>query len=268
MARLGKPTVFVLAMCLAATGLSAQGAPGADFGLDLGLGAATFNEVTGEGTTEQITYQSLSLSPDLAIGNFGIGLDVTIHYRFTAGTGNEFEIRSADWVPKEAGVSFLELYLPMFKYVRWGMRGDPLYVKLGSIDDATLGNGFIMGNYANTHFLPEKRIFGLSFDLDGKLFNFPYVGMQSFVGNLATFDVIGGRIFFRPLLMLQVPILKNLEVGTTLVADRNPFAFIETTDVADPITVWGADFRLPILSNAIISMMGFGDFVKTRTPAE
>ncbi len=262
MARAGKSIVFVLAMCLTAAGLIAQEEGASpEFGLDLGLGAATFNEDTGDGTTEPITYQSLSLSPDFAIGKFGIGLAVTINYRFTAGTGNEFEVRTADWVPSEAGVSFLELYLPMFRYVRWGMRGDPLYIKLGSIDDATLGNGFIMGNYANTHFLPEKRIFGLSFDMDGQLFKFPFVGFQSFVGNLATFDVIGGRVFVRPLLWLKLPVLQYLELGSTLVADRDPYAYVETTETPETISVWGVDFRLPILSNKLLSMVAFGDYV-------
>jgi hypothetical protein len=262
MARPGRSFVLALAMVLTAfVGFAEEGTT-PEFGLDLGLGAATFND--GE---EPVTYQSLSLNPDFAIGKFGIGLAVTINYRFNGGDANdEFEVRSADWVPSEAGVSFLELYLPMFRYLRWGFRGDPLYVKLGSIDDATLGNGFIMGNYANTLFLPEQRIFGLSLDIDGKLFNFPFVGFQSFVGNLADFDVIGGRLFARPLLLFEIPILKFLEVGTTLVADIDPYAFIKSTlpdetPPAETVSVWGVDFRLPVISGPIFSMLAFGDFV-------
>jgi hypothetical protein len=101
----------------------------------------------------------------------------------------------------------------------------------------------------------------LSFDLDGKLFNFPYVGMQSFIGNLADFDVIGGRLYGRPFLWSQVPVLQYLEIGTTLVADVDPYAFLETTEAADPITVWGVDFRVPVVSNPIVSLVAFGDFV-------
>ena len=134
-------------------------------------------------------------------------------------------------------------------------------MKLGSIDDASLGNGFIMGNYSNTHFLPDKRIFGLGFNLDGQLFKFPFVGMQSFVGNLATWDVLGGRLFVRPLLWLEVPVLQYLEIGATLVADRDPYAYVDLDTEIDPVSVWGVDFKMPILNNPIFSMVGFGDFV-------
>ncbi len=264
--------VTLALLCVIAVALPAQEegeGSNLDFGLDLELGAQTFNEVNDSGETTQVTYQSLSLNPDIGFGPFGIGLAVTVHYRFNAGEeGNSFAIREEDWVPT-GDTTFLELYLPMFRYVRWGQRGEPIYAKLGSIDDATLGNGFIMGNYSNTHFLPEKRIFGLTFDLDGRLFKFPYVGFQSFVGNLAHFDVMGGRLFGRPLLWLDVPIIKNLEIGATLAADIDPYYHTDTlpTGVTEgeadeaSVQVFGADFKLPILGSQIVSLAAFGDYV-------
>ncbi len=234
-----------------------------DFGFDLGVGVESFNEPDGT----SVAWQTLSLLPDFAFGKFGIGLDLTLHFNFTGGEDNAIEIRKADWVPT-GDVTFLELYLPKFRYVRWGFRGDPLYIKLGSIDDATLGNGFIMGNYANTLFLPETRIFGLNFDLDGNLFNFPYVGFQSFVGNLASPDVIGGRLFVRPLAWLTMPILPHLEIGYSVVGDMDPFRYTEDPTVygyasgnGQSIVVHGADFRLPLIANDIISLATFGDVV-------
>jgi hypothetical protein len=267
MSRVKRYVCLLLLIGLAAS-VYAQDPPELGFGFDLGIGAETFQEPWAE---DPITYQTLSLNPDFSIGPFGIGLDLTFHYRFTAGDGNDFEIREADWVPDE-NTSFLELYLPKLRYVRWGMRGDPLYIKLGSIDDATLGNGFIMGNYANTLFLPEQRIFGLNFDLDGRLFNFPYVGMQSFIGNLASPDVIGGRLYVRPLAWMSAPILPNLELGYTVVTDINPFYHLEDPDWdgdGNPdegmVLVHGADFLLPLLSNNIISLATFGDIVFQNT---
>ena len=238
-----------------------------DFGFDLGIGVESFDEIdeiTGE--IGPVAYQTLSLNPDFEIGKFGIGLAITIHYTFTGGPENdEFAIREEDWVPDENN-SFLDLYLPLFRYVRWGFRGEPLYIKLGSIDDATLGNGFIMGNYDNTLFLPDVRIFGLNFDLDGNLFKFPYVGMQSFVGNLANFDVVGGRIFARPLAWLSIPILQHLVIGYTVAGDTDPFYYARDAepDNAEDILIHGADFMLPILSNKIFSLALFGDLVFQR----
>jgi hypothetical protein len=257
----------LLLLAVFAVSAFAQEASEMGFGFDLGIGAESFDE---PGVVEPVTYQTLSLNPDFAIGKFGIGLDVTIHYRFTGGDGNEFEVRTSDWVPEEGGASFLELYLPMFRYVRWGLRGEPLFIKFGSIDDATLGNGYIMGNYANTLFLPELRIFGLNFDVDGQLFKFPYVGIQSFVGNLASPDVLGGRVFVRPLAWLSMPILPGLELGYTAAGDLNPFYYVDDTDWDQDGTlnedegsvfIHGADFKLPLVSNKVISLATFGDMV-------
>jgi hypothetical protein len=139
-------------------------AGGFDFGLSLGLGADSFL-IDGQ----EVTYQKITLAPDFAFGKFGIGLEITLHYTFTQAAGIEPVKTEGDWVPGP-GQTILDVYLPKFQYIRYGLKGDPLFVKLGSIEDATLGNGFIMNNYDNTLFLPERRIFGLALDLDGALF--------------------------------------------------------------------------------------------------
>ena len=234
------------------------------FGLDLGIGVEAF---------EEKSYQKLSLSPDLAIGKFGIGLDVTIHWLLEKGT---LEVRREDWVPEEPTFSnVLGLYLGKFKYIRYGFKGDPLYARLGSIDDGTIGNGFIMGGYANTLFLPERRIFGLSFDLDGGLFNFPVVGLETHVSDLSAFDVFGTRLFFRPLINTEIPILKNLQIGFSLAADTDPYRYAGEDEITedeeaglDPenasMLAFGGDFRQPLLSGDAFSLMLFGDLASIR----
>jgi hypothetical protein len=235
------------------------------FGLGLGIGVQTFNEPQPTGS---VTYQSLSLSPDLAFGKFGIGLAVTLNYRF-GGPSNSFEIRLADWWPQSPDpVTFqtvAAIYLPKIAYLRWGQKGDPLFVKLGSIDDATLGNGFIVGNYANTLFLPGDRHFGLNFDMDGSLFSFPYVGLETIAGNLAVLDVIGGRLYVRPLVGTKIPILKNLEVGGTVAADREPDLYSATKNTpATPVVAFGGDVRLPVIFiTNVFSLVTFGDVAST-----
>jgi hypothetical protein len=229
------------------------------FGLGLGIGVATFNEPSGS-----VTYQSLSLSPDLAFGKFGIGLAVTLNYRFT-GAANSFEVRLADWWPQTPDLVTFQtvaaIYLPKIAYLRWGEKGDPLFVKLGSIDDATLGNGFIVGNYANTLFLPSNRHFGLNLDMDGSLFGFPYVGLETIAGDLAQLDVIGGRLYVRPLVGTKIPILKNLEFGGSVAADMKPDLYHATDpSPADPVVAFGGDVRLPVISiKNVFSLVTFAD---------
>ena len=237
--------------------------PDTDFGLGLLLGVETFDPAVEGGDPE--TYQTLALKPDLAIGKFGIGLDLVMHYRFVSDTPSGFDIREEDWVP-QGDQTILELYLPKITYLRWGYKGDALYVKLGQIDDASLGTGFLVSNYSNTIFQPDEKIVGLNFDLDAQLFDFPYLGIETFAGNLAHFDVFGARIYSRPVLWTEIPILKDLEWGISAAADIDPDYRSEFYDTAvnggaaaEPVVVYGTDLILPVLNFDLASLALFGD---------
>lgn len=253
-------------------------AGGLGFGFDLGIGVQTFEGPDGEPET----YQQLSLRPDIGFGKFGIGLNVQMHYRFVAGEdGTELELRREDWVPTDEALdegafgAVMGLYLPKIAYVRWAQKGDPLFIKFGSIEDSTLGNGFIMGSYSNTQFLPDRRILGLNVDVDGRLFDFPLIGIETAVGNVSAWDVFGARLYGRPLLSLDTPIIKNLEVGTTLVRDGDPFyhaqrdasfdsdalGFSESEIDEAGVNIFGVDYQLPLISSDIFTLANFGDFV-------
>ncbi len=242
------------------------------FGLSLGLGVQTFRNPDfpdDPDAPEFITWQSLQLNPDIAVGQLGVGLDLTLNYTFTAGEfGNEFDVRREDWVPDE-NTNFLELYLPKIRYVRWAQKGDPLFLLFGQIDRAILGNAFIVGGYTNTRFLPERPIFGAQVDVDGGLFNFPYVGVETFVSNVAAFDLFGSRLYVRPLADLEVPLLPALEVGGTFVTDRDPWYFerrdpdstVDPDEDVGPVNIWGFDLRQPVLNSPVLSLAVFSDVV-------
>ncbi|MBN2353635.1 MAG: hypothetical protein JXD23_13770 [Spirochaetales bacterium] len=232
--------------------------PALSFNLGIGLGYDVFNETDG--------FQRLELKPDFGVGEFGIGLSIILHFRFVSGT---LEFRTEDWVP-DATHSVWDLYLPIFRYARYGQKGKPLFLKLGSMDDMTLGNGYIMGNYTNTLFLPQTRIVGLVADLDGALFDFPLVGIETVIGNLAALDVMGGRLYVRPFIFFDIPILQNLQLGTTFIADRLPFRYVSAayaagSGVPDPVygvaQAFGLDFRQPLLTESPVTLAVYGDLV-------
>src|SRR5271157_3608811 len=163
---------IAVALCLsaaAAPGQDEQPSKGQGFTMSLGIGVQTFNDPGGP-----VTYQYLSLLPDFSSGKFGVGLAVALDFNFAGGSGNSFAVRQADWQPTGAVTlqTIAAIYLPKIAYLRWGERGDPLFVKAGSFDDATLGDGFIMGDYNNTLFLPTERHLGLRADFDS-----PYIGV-------------------------------------------------------------------------------------------
>ncbi len=261
---------FTIALSTAAAQEAATESTQPDFGFQFGLGTATLPTdptLPVSDTNPLVTYQKLSIAPDFAIGPVGIGLDVTLHFNLRLGTGGEgVQFYEPDWIPEKAGKSFLELYLPKIAYLSLFKKGDPLYLKFGSFDDGTLGNGFIIGNYSNMRFLPETRIFGAAVDFDGALLNFPYLGIEAFAGNISRFDVIGGRLFIRPLIALDIPILKNLQVGGTLALDSDPYLYASDAQIAgfpekETVLIYGGDFRLPILNSPVFSLAAFGDLV-------
>ena len=127
------------------------------FGLGLAMDLGVQNFIDENGDTE--TYQRVGFVPDISFGNFGISLDLSFHVASDPSNPDlPFKFRTEDWVPDpDNGLTFLELYLPKFNYIRYGNKGDDLYVKMGSIDDATLGTGFIMGNYSKQYVSAQRE---------------------------------------------------------------------------------------------------------------
>ena len=260
--------IIMLLFTLAVPCIAENDDSGFNFSFDLGLGVESFNVDTDNDTgteDELVTYQKLSLAPDFGFGKFGIGFEVIFHYQFE---NSELTIREEDWVPDDPTfLNILDLYFAKFRYIRYGHKGDPLFVKFGSIDDGTIGNGFIMGNYSNTLFLPDKRIFGLGFDLDGDLFGFHLIGMETFVSNVVNWNVLGARFYIRPLVFFDIPILSAMQIGGSVVTDIKPAAYYENDlpeeDLADfedaQVVFYDADVFVPILSTDLFSLATFGD---------
>lgn len=254
------PTVLrrcavILVLCgLAGGPVFSQAAPPSDgFGFKMALGIGIQNFA---GPVEPGTFSSIGLSPDISFGKFGIGLELTINYNSNNGS---LYIRQADWVVNSFQ-SFLQVYLPKIAYIRWGLKGDPLFLEFGSFRDATLGDGFIMGDYSNMLFMPDERHLGLQADLDGSLFNFPFLGFESVLGNLAQMDVLGGRLYARPLVTTGLPVLSNLQVGFTAAVDTNAYYHTPAVGTPSPIAVFGGDIRLPLVNvTNVFSLIAFTD---------
>jgi hypothetical protein len=250
---------------------AAQPASGSPFSFKGGITLGSDVLLTGDkdattGARAAETWTLLGFQPDLAFGKIGLGLDLSFHFILYRDADTAIQLYPGDWVPdyQDNGKSVLDVYLPKILYVRYGLKGeDPLFAKLGSINDLSLGNGFIMSDYSNMNWLPQQRITGLDLGVDGTLFNFPYVGAELLTGNLARFDVVGGRVYARPLVGTSIPILKNMQVGASLVADTNPYLYADTAKTAhssaDTIAAYGADIVVPLLGGKLFPLAAFTD---------
>ncbi len=238
------------------------------FGMDLGLAYDYLDE-----DDEKIHLVGISLRPDLELGNWGLGLDVTLNFHLD----DKFRFRDEDWVPEFDGDTVGDhvkeiagLYLPIIRYVRYGHKGDELYGQIGMIDSYTLGTGVFMDQYSNTRLLPRHRIVGAALDIDGSLFNFPYAGVEMMAGNISQWDVMGARMYSRPFSFLAVPVINEMQVGGSYVTDRNPAALDNHLDSGkqfpegdehepDAVNMFGVDVVFPLLHTPMLTMDFFGD---------
>ncbi|MFC2088867.1 hypothetical protein ACFLSX_04635, partial [Calditrichota bacterium] len=189
-----------------------------------------------------VSYTTFSLTPDFSFGKFGVGLNIELLFNNTEG----FQFRKEGW-DKGAGI------LRAIRYLRYGYKREPFYVRVGTLDNATLGHGFIMWHYSNESNYDERKI-GLEFDLDFNRF-----GFETVTSNLGNLEIIGSRLYYRPLLQLSIPVIKDLELGATYVTDEST---ADENNIGDGVSSWGLDIGLPIINSKLFYTNLYYDFAK------
>ncbi|HHE54721.1 MAG TPA: hypothetical protein ENL21_02985 [Caldithrix abyssi] len=187
-------------------------------------------------------YTTFTLTPELSLGKFGMGLNIELLFNNSEG----FKFRKTGW-DKGAGA------LRMIRYLRWGHKNDPIYTRIGTLDGAILGHGFIMGYYTNQANYDYRKI-GLALDIDFKKF-----GFESVTSNLGNLEILGGRFYYRPLSATSIPILKNFEMGATYIGDFNPD---DRKSTHDAVTEWGLDLGLPVIKSKLLTTTIYADYAK------
>ena len=235
------------------------------FHMGLSLGLSSYEDSSGE----QIAFQKIGFFPEFTYGKWGFGLDLTFEF------DGDFNLRDLDNDGKADTWSTFTDYLYKIYYIRYGYKGDPLYGRIGAFNSYTLGHGLIMDGFSNTLFYPQIRQLGLNLDVDGRLFDFPLIGMESLVDDVLDWDIIGVRLFVRPLMWVPTPIISKLKIGTTIVTD------LDTQEVNDPtnpdyddysapkdhpdskdnrVTELGIDTEVPLLERESLSVIAYADW--------
>ncbi len=201
-------------------------------------------------------YYRLHFFPELSLGNFGVGLDLNLDIDKN---GN---LRKEDY-------NQLSDYLSIIRYIRYGMKHDPLYIKLGALDYYTLGHGSILYQYNNSPSIDNRKI-GLVTDID-----FGDFGFESIYSTFAEAGVVGIRGYIRPLKFTSlgdVPILGNLEVGGTYAGDFNKYSGIvfgpwggaplPYQENKGSMQIVGLDLGLPIIRSSLLDLQLYTDYAK------
>ncbi len=221
------------------------------------------NAYVGTITIDNQVYSRWVFTPQFTIGKLGVGLYLPAVFSPDVGIFGFKKWQNHDEWDFRNWLDGLHDFIIKFYYVSWGQRGDPLYFKVGSIDDFYLGHGFIVDNYSNMLYFPEERTVGLQFNLDGN-----YVGFESMVADFSRLQLFGGRLYLRPM-GKTIP----LAFGVTAVHDRpKPDETVwqnekwdDNTDIITSekqlphILFFGSDIDLPILKLKVFSMTMYAD---------
>lgn len=184
-----------------------------------------------------------NLRTEIVLGQFGVGLDVPLRFNTESG-----ELRDQDWN------TTYDLFRTI-RYLRYGQKHrTPVYARVGTLDGARLGHGFIMNYYTNEAQYDERKI-GSEFNL-----NFNHWGVETVVSNYDQVEIVGGRAYARPLKeVASAGILKALSFGATVVGDADPDG-INSTD--DDVTIAGLDVELPLLRLGPFFSAIYADYAK------
>lgn len=199
-----------------------------------------------------VNYNSIRFQPDISIWKFGIGLD--LNFEFTA----DGQFRKTEWDSWQAVISKI-------LYLRFGFKKEPIYVKIGGINDFIFGDGFIVNRYSNMLSYPGVKKLGFCFDLD-----FNFAGFESMADNVFDWDILGLRGYGRPLMTTDIPFLNKLEIGATVTADFDPknphpsadkpYEFTDSTNSTNSVFIYGVDLSLPIVEISLFNMKAYADF--------
>ena len=186
---------------------------------------ASYAAAVGSVTIDGKQWQRISLRPDIPIGKFGVALDIEI---FVDDQGN-FNKKGWDFDSTEDAVGSV---LRKIYYLRYGRPGEGVFVKVGALDNVTLGYGLMMEGYCNSLEYPGVKKLGLQFDV--RNLSPMHVGIQGMINNFEDLGrvgaVIGGRLSARPMAATGIPLLSKLEIGASYVRDMDQFGGFKDSD--------------------------------------
>lgn len=203
-------------------------------------------------------HYRVAFRPEVSFADFGVGLDLNLDF------DSEGKLRTENF-------NEVSDYLSIIRYVRYGLKNDPVFIKVGALDYYTLGHGSIMQHYNNSPTYDNRRI-GLVADID-----FGKFGFESIMGSFSPAAVFGLRGYVRPLQLTpaaDIPIISNLEAGASYVTDFNKYAGVingnydhskqefNITEDKGNITIVGFDLGLPLFNSSLADITLYADYSK------
>ncbi|MBI9094664.1 MAG: hypothetical protein JEY71_07265 [Sphaerochaeta sp.] len=241
--------------------------------IDLGQGQLE-DSVGGllEGTATSDGFFSISYAPDFSFDRLSFQLNLKIHGR---AVNDPFDITFdfSDWAlpPREAdqsigdySIAALLHYSSFIRYIQWGDRYEPIYVRYGKLAGITLGDGALLNGFFDLEVETHATRPGLNFTLDGTLIKVSNAGFEFVTNNLFEPTLLAWRVYSRPF-TLKYPesYFSNVELGVSF-AENPSVSFI---DSENPHTrkLIAIDMGIPLVARDYFNLAFFADLL-IQTP--
>ncbi|HCR19519.1 MAG TPA: hypothetical protein DIU35_18735 [Candidatus Latescibacteria bacterium] len=213
-------------------------------------------------TVDGSQWQRLDLRPKFGGG----GLEAVLDLELFLDDEGRFRNLGWDFSTRRKG---LESVLRKIHYVRYGEPNDPkrrIYLRIGSLESVTLGQGMIMRRYRNTMDSPALKKTGLDFEL--RELGYGRLSIRGVINNFLDLDsggpVVGGRVTFRP--------GSGMEIGVTAVVDTDQLSGLPDSVRAGmkekDYGLFGVDVSYPLLRGPIAHMSIYGGISRTMLSDE
>ncbi len=198
-------------------------------------------------------YMGLRITPELALGKLGIGVDIPLLFSLE-GKG----LRTEEFT---SGVGWLR----MIRYVRWGVKKhDPFYIRVGDLTGSWIGYGLLLDNYTNSTSF-EKRKLGVTWDILVKNF----IGVEGLYSDIdsKSFNLLAIRPYLKPFASTSIPIIRTMDMGFTYVTDHDDTEV--TTDkgtfpsnqyIKDGVSAWSVDVGFMPISMSFMQLKIYAQY--------
>jgi hypothetical protein len=215
-----------------------------------------------------LTYSKAVIQPNLKLGKTRIGLYLPVIYSanlfdpadWYRPLGNDEWSFGSDYFPGGdylgGSLDFAKDLALKVKYIEYGNQlEDPFFLKVGNVNDFTLGHGLVMRNYANDTEFPSVRRLGFEIGVDSGA-----TGFELVANDLTDPEIIGGRAFFRP-----GGKDGKLAFGASMVADIDPSSMSNPAlGIGRMMLIGtGVDIDLPIITSEILGVRAFAEGAAT-----
>lgn len=227
------------------------------FGLDFLLGPLSLEDDGGYSI-----YTQTTMIMEFNFGPLGLGVIVPIFFDSTSPFNASTWANSEEWQFDSFQHAVYSI-ISKIMYVTYGKKySDPIWFKVGTIDDMTFSTGFLVERYSNALTFPQKREIGFLIGIDTGVF-----GMEFMLSNLSNFSIIGFRPYVKPLdplpLSIGLSFVMDLDPLSSNSSDPNQLLFVSADNFK--IFYFSLNSEFPIIAADIspVTLIAYADLAKS-----